>query len=104
MILSTTEHIPGKKVKQIKGIAKGSTIRAKHLGRDIAAGLKSLVGGELKGYTEMINEAREESLSRMKADADKMGAHAIINIRFVTAEVMPGAAEILVYGTAVTLE
>ena len=104
MITTTTETIPGKEVDEILGIVKGSTIRAKHLGRDIMAGLKHLVGGELKGYTEMLTEARDQSMRRMEEDAKKMGAHAIVNVRLVTAEVMQGAAEVLAYGTAVRLK
>jgi uncharacterized protein YbjQ (UPF0145 family) len=104
MIITTTETIPGKKVQEILGIAKGSTIRAKHLGRDIMAGLKHLVGGELKGYTEMLSEARDQSMERMEAEAEKLGADAIVNVRLLTAEVMQGAAEVLAYGTAVKLK
>lgn len=104
MIITTTENVPGKQVQKILGIAKGSTIRAKHLGRDFMAGLKHLVGGELKGYTEMLTEAREEAIKRMEAEAKKLDADAIINVRLLTAEVMQGAAEVLAYGTAVKLK
>ena len=104
MIVTTTENVPGKKVTKVLGIAKGSTIRAKHVGKDIMAGIKSIVGGELKGYTEMLNEAREEALERMKMDADGMGADAVINVRLMTSTVVTGAAEVLAYGTAVKLE
>jgi uncharacterized protein YbjQ (UPF0145 family) len=103
MITTTTDFIPGYEVKEVLGIARGSTIRAKHIGKDIMAGLKHLVGGELKGYTEMLNEARDEAMNRMIADAEKLKADAIINIRLETAEVMRGAAEVLAYGTAVRL-
>ena len=104
MIVTTTETVPGKKVTKVLGIAKGSTIRSKHVGKDIMAGLKGIVGGELKGYTEMLNEAREEALERMKMDADCMGADAVINVRLMTSTVVAGAAEVLAYGTAVKLE
>jgi len=103
MILSTTSVIPGSEVTEILGLVKGNTIRAKHLGKDIVAGLRNIVGGELKEYTEMISEAREESLKRMQEEAEKMGADAIIGIRITTSQVAQGAAEILAYGTAVKL-
>ncbi len=101
MIITSTSEVPGKKIKEILGIAKGSTVRSKHLGRDIAAGFKSMVGGELKGYTEMLSESREESYNRMVNNAMDLGADAVVNIRFVTSSVSPQAAELLVYGTAV---
>jgi Uncharacterized conserved protein len=104
MIVTTTDTVPGKKVTKVLGIAKGSTIRSKHVGTDIMAGLKNIVGGELKGYTEMLNEAREEALERMEMDADSMGADAVINVRLMTSTVVAGAAEVLAYGTAVKLE
>ncbi len=104
MIVTTTDTVPGKKVTKVLGIAKGSTIRSKHVGKDIMAGLKGIVGGELKGYTEMLNEAREEALERMEMDADGMGADAVINVRLMTSTVVAGAAEVLAYGTAVKLE
>jgi uncharacterized protein YbjQ (UPF0145 family) len=103
MITTTTDYIPDRKVKEVLGVVKGSTIRAKHLGRDIMAGLKNIVGGELKGYTEMISEARDQAIKRMLQDAEKLKADAVINIRFGTADLMQGAAEVLVYGTAVKL-
>jgi uncharacterized protein YbjQ (UPF0145 family) len=101
MIITSTLEVPGKKIKKILGIAKGSTVRSKHIGRDIAAGFKSMVGGELKGYTEMLSESREESYNRMVNNAMDLGADAVVNIRFVTSSVSPQAAELLVYGTAV---
>ncbi|USN45161.1 MAG: YbjQ family protein [Candidatus Woesearchaeota archaeon] len=104
MIITTTETIPGKKATKILGVVRGSTIRAKHIGRDIMAGFKTLIGGEIKSYTSMINEAREEALDRMIAQAKELNADAIICMRLVTAEVMPGAAEVLAYGTAVKLQ
>ncbi len=101
MQLLTTPDVPGKKIKQSLGLVRGSTIRTKHIGRDVMAGLKTLVGGELKGYTEMLNEAREQALKRMVTQARKLKADAIVNVRFTTSQVAPNAAEILVYGTAV---
>jgi uncharacterized protein YbjQ (UPF0145 family) len=103
MIITTTDFVPGYEVREILGMARGSTIRAKHIGKDIMAGLKHLVGGELKGYTEMLNEARDEAMDRMVAEAERLKADAIINVRLETAEVMSGAAEVLAYGTAVRL-
>ncbi|MBN1785554.1 MAG: YbjQ family protein [Candidatus Methanofastidiosa archaeon] len=101
MLLSTTSVIPGHEVKEVLGLVRGNTIRAKHLGKDIVAGLRNIVGGELKEYTEMISEAREEAISRMIEEANKMGADAVIGIRITTSQVAQGAAEILAYGTAV---
>ncbi|MHC1604582.1 MAG: YbjQ family protein [Candidatus Methanofastidiosia archaeon] len=101
MLVTTTEEIAGKEVKEILGIVKGNTIRAKHIGKDIVAGLRNIVGGELKEYTEMISEARDEAISRMVKEAEKMGADAVIGMRFTTSQVAAGAAEILAYGTAV---
>jgi len=103
MITTTTDFVPGKKVSKILGVAKGSTIRAKHLGRDIMAGLKHIVGGELKGYTEMLRETRAQAMERMEEDAKEMGADAVINIRLATSQVAQNAAEVLAYGTAVKL-
>ncbi len=104
IITSTTSEIPGKKVIKILGVVKGNTIRARHVGRDIAAGFKNLVGGEIKSYTEMTTQAREESFNRMVNEAIELGADAIINIRFSTSMIMQGAAEMLAYGTAVRLK
>ncbi|KAA0005916.1 MAG: hypothetical protein DRN19_03980 [Thermoplasmata archaeon] len=104
MILTTTDFIPGKKVKEILGLVRGNTIQAKHIGKDIVAGFRNIVGGEIREYTEMLTEAREIALRRMVEKAEKLGADAIINVRFMTSAVMGGAAEILVYGTAVKLE
>jgi len=104
IITSTTAEIPDKKVVEIISIVKGSTIRARHIGRDIAASLKNLVGGEIKSYTEMISQSREEAFNRMVNEAVDLKADAIINVRFVTSMVMQGAAEILAYGTAVKLK
>ncbi len=101
MIITTTETVPGKNIKEILGIVKGNTIRARHIGSDIMAGLRQIVGGEIKGYTKMITDSREEAYDRMIGEAKKLKADAVVNVRFVTSEVMQGAAEILVYGTAV---
>ena len=101
MITTTTDFVPGKQLSEILGIAKGNTIRTKHIGKDIMASLKTIVGGELKGYTEMLDEARDEAMRRMEEDARKMGADAVINVRLMTSELMQGAAEVLAYGTAV---
>lgn len=104
MIISNLELIPGKRVTAHLGIAQGSTVRAKHIGRDIFAGFKNIVGGELKGYTELMQEAREEATQRMVAEAQSMGANAVLNVRFATTSIAAGAAEILAYGSAVKLE
>ena len=104
IITTTTTEIPGKKVVQILGVVKGNTIRARHIGRDIMAGFKTLVGGEIKSYTEMTVQAREEAFNRMINEAVKLKADAIINIRFTTSVVMKGASEMLAYGTAVKLK
>lgn len=103
MIVSTTESIPNREIKEILGIARGSTVRARNVGRDIFAGLKNLVGGEIEEYTKLQAHAREQAMQRMIYDAQRMGADAIINVRLTTAMVMQGAAEILAYGTAVKL-
>ena len=104
MIIVTTDSIPGYRIKEPLGIARGNTIRAKHIGKDILAGLRMLIGGEIKEYTEMLTEARNAALQRMEWDAQNQGADAIVNVRFMTSQVMAGAAELLAYGTAVTLE
>ena len=104
MLITTTDTIAGHKITAHLGLVRGNTIRAKHLGKDIMAGLKMIVGGEIKQYTEMLTEARNEAILRMKADAGRVDADAIINVRFVTAQVMQGAAELLAYGTAVKVE
>ncbi|GAA0875621.1 YbjQ family protein [Wandonia haliotis] len=103
MIIVTTENIPGKQISEAIGIARGSTVRARNVGRDIFAGLKNLVGGEINEYTKLQADSREEALERMKQDAEKMGADAIVNVRFATSVITQGAAEILAYGTAVKL-
>lgn len=103
MIITTGEQIPGKQITQILGISRGSTVRARNIGRDIFAGLKNLVGGEIHEYTKLQAEAREQAMQRMQEDAQKMGADAIINVRMHTSMIMQGASEILAYGTAVKL-
>jgi len=104
MIITTTETVPGKKIVEILGIARGSTVRARHIGRDIFAGLKNIVGGEIHEYTQLQAQAREQSLQRMQDDALKLGADAVVNVRMHTSMIMQGASEILVYGTAVKLD
>ncbi len=104
MIVVTTDNISGYKVTETIGIARGNTIRAKHIGKDILASFRMLIGGEIKEYTEMLTEARNAALQRMEWDAQNLGADAVINMRFVTSQVMSGAAELLAYGTAVKLE
>ncbi len=101
MITTTTETIPGKEIKEILGIARGNTVRARNLGRDIFAGLKNIVGGEISEYTKLIAHSREEALARMINDAQQLGADAIVNVRITTSMVMQGSSEILIYGTAV---
>ncbi len=104
MELSNLEVIPGRRVVRHLGLVQGSTVRSKHAGRDIMAGLKNIVGGELKGYTELLVEAREEAIQRMVAQAQGVGANAVINVRFSTSNITSGAAEVMAYGTAVFAE
>jgi len=104
MIITNTDFIPGKEIKEILGLVRGNTIQAKSIGRDIVAGLRNVVGGEIKEYTNMLSEAREIALKRMIDKAEKLGADAVINVRFMTSAVMASAAEILAYGTAVKLK
>ncbi len=103
MIVVTTDFVPGKKITEALGIVRGNTIRARHVGKDILAGLKNLVGGEIEEYTKMVAESREQSLDRMVQDAESVGADAVIGVRFMTASMMQGAAELLAFGTAVKL-
>ncbi|MDH7942860.1 heavy metal-binding domain-containing protein [Pseudohongiella sp. SYSU M77423] len=103
MIIATSASIAGRPVTETLGIVRGNTIRARHVGRDILAGLKMLVGGEIHDYTKMMAESREQSIDRMIAEAQALGADAIVEVRFSTSYIMTGAAEILVYGTAVRL-
>ena len=104
MILSNTETVPGKTIVEFYGVVTGSTVRAKHIGRDIMASFKNIVGGELKGYTELLEEARQEAIERMKEQAQSVGANAVVNIRFSTSSVAQGAAELFAYGTAVKVQ
>ncbi|MBU0982345.1 MAG: YbjQ family protein [candidate division Zixibacteria bacterium] len=104
MIITTTETVPGKRVVKVLGLVRGNTIRARHVGRDIAAAFRNLVGGEISDYTKMIAESREQSLDRMVDEAKELGANAVIMVRFSTSSMMQGAAELLAYGTAVVIE
>ncbi len=101
VILSNTETIPGKQIVEFYGVVTGNTVRAKHVGRDIMASLKNIVGGELVGYTELLHDSREEAVNRMVQQAQSMGANAVVNVRFATSSVAQGAAELFAYGTAV---
>ncbi|WP_290623417.1 MULTISPECIES: YbjQ family protein [unclassified Archaeoglobus] len=103
MIVTTTEFVPGYEVEEVLGVVFGNTVRAKHLGKDILAGLKNIVGGEIEEYTEMLRDARMEALNRMVNEAKRLGADAVVNVRFTTSQTMAGAAELLAYGTAVKL-
>ncbi len=104
MLLSNTETIPGFRTRRHIGLVQGNTIRAKNIGRDILAGLKNIIGGELTGYTELLTEARQEATNRMIQQAQSAGANAIVNIRFATSSITQGAAELFAYGTAVLVE
>ena len=104
MIITTTDFIPNKEIEEVLGIARGSTVRARNVGRDIFAGLKTIVGGEISEYTKLQADSREQAIIRMKEDALNMGANAIINVRLTTAMIMQTTAEILAYGTAVKLK
>lgn len=103
MLVVNTETVPGYRITAVKGLVQGSTVRAKHLGRDIAAGFKNLVGGELKGYTELLTEARREAMTRMLAQAQELGANAVLNVRYSTSAITTGASELFAYGTAATV-
>ncbi|HVS19076.1 MAG TPA: YbjQ family protein [Planctomycetota bacterium] len=103
MILVTTDELPGREVAAVIGLVRGNTVRARHLGRDILAGLKNMVGGEIDDYTKLLAESREQSLDRMIAEAQARGADAILGLRFATSEIASGASEFLAYGTAVKL-
>jgi uncharacterized protein YbjQ (UPF0145 family) len=103
VIITTCDEIPGKKIVEVIGLVKGNTIRARHLGRDIMATLRNIVGGEVVDYTKMIAESREQAIDRMVAEAQKKGANAIVTLRFSTSSMMQGAAELLAYGTAVKI-
>ena len=104
MILTNTETITGKEISENLGLVRGSTVRARNVGRDIFAGLKNIIGGEISEYTKLLAEAREQAIERMIQDADKLGADAVVNVRLTTSAVMQGSAEILAYGTAVRLK
>jgi uncharacterized protein YbjQ (UPF0145 family) len=104
MIYSTTETIPGKEIEKIVGVVTGNVVQAKHIGRDIMAGLKSIVGGEIRGYTEMLTDARDIAIERLVENAETKGADAIVGIRFTTSAIMDGSSEIMVFGTAVKLK
>lgn len=104
MFVVNTETVPGFTIREAKGLVQGNTVRAKHVGRDIMAGLKNLVGGELTGYTELLTEARRQAMERMLAQAQELGANAVVNVRFATTAVTQGAAELYCYGTAVVIE
>jgi uncharacterized protein YbjQ (UPF0145 family) len=104
LLLSNTETIPGKRITEFYGVVTGNTVRAKHIGRDIMAGLKNVIGGELVGYTELLQDSRTEATERMVAQAQSMGANAVVNVRFATSSIAQGAAELFAYGTAVRVE
>jgi uncharacterized protein YbjQ (UPF0145 family) len=104
IVVSTVDVLPGFRVTQVIGLVRGNTIRARHLGNDIIAGFKTLVGGEISEYTKMLAEAREQAIDRMRAEAAERGANAVVGMRFTTSTVMTGAAEILAYGTALVVE
>ncbi len=104
MILSNTESVPGTRVVEFYGVVTGSTVRAKHLGRDFMASLKNIFGGELRGYTELLQESRQEAIERMIEQAQSVGANAVVNVRFSTSSIAQGAAELFAYGTAVRVE
>ena len=104
MVLTTTERIEGRKIGEVLGLVRGNTIRARHLGRDFLAGMRNIVGGEIKDYTRMLSDARDQAIRRMVHEAERLGADAVVCLRFTTSQTMSGAAEILAYGTAVKLE
>ena len=104
MIIVTTDGVPGKAVKQVLGLVRGNTIRARHIGQDIKAVLRNIIGGEVVEYTKLLAESREQAIDRMVANAEALGANAILGMRFTTSEIMGGAAELLAYGTAVVIE
>ncbi len=104
MLLTNLEYVPDRKIIKHLGLVQGSTVRSKHVGRDIMAGFKNIFGGELVGYTELLQESREESMNRMVQQAEAIGANAVLNIRFSTSSITAGASELFIYGTAVVLE
>ncbi len=104
MVITNLETVPGYEIVEHYGLAQGSSVRSKHVGRDMMAGLKNLFGGELKGYTELLNESREEAIKRLTAQANSLGANAVVNVRFSTSSITAGASEIFAYGTAVRIQ
>ena len=104
MLLVTTECVERRKIEKVLGLVRGNTIRARHLGRDVMAGLRNIVGGEIKDYTRMLTQARDQAIERMVKEAEGLGANAVVGVRFTTSQTMSGAAEILAYGTAVRLK
>ncbi|MFJ7728006.1 YbjQ family protein [Neobacillus sp. NPDC097160] len=104
MMIVTTDFLPGKEVRELIGFVKGSTVQSKHIGKDLMAGLKTIVGGEIKEYTDMLDEARQKAIERMMEEAENLGANAIIGMRLQSSSVMQGASEIIAYGTAVWVE
>jgi uncharacterized protein YbjQ (UPF0145 family) len=104
VIISNTETIPGHNIQKFFGVVSGSTVRSKHIGRDLMAGLKNIIGGELKGYTELLQESRDDALARMIKEAESLGANAVVNVRFQTSSIAQGAAELFAYGTAVQVD
>ena len=104
VLVSTTDEVPGKEIKQVLGMVRGNTVRARHVGRDILAALRNVTGGEIRDYTKMLAESREQAIDRMLDQAASMGANAVVCLRFTTSTVMQGAAELLAYGTAVVID
>lgn len=104
LVVSNTENVPGRTITRFYGVVSGSTVRTKHIGRDLMAGLKNIIGGELKGYTELLRESRDDAMERMLEEARSLGANAVVNVRFSTSSVAQGAAELFAYGTAVQVE
>ncbi len=104
MLITTTERVPDASIREIVGVARGNTVEARNAGRDFTQGIRNVLGGELKGYSELLTKAREEAISRMEADAEAMGADAVINVRLETSQIIDGGSEVMAYGTAVRLE
>jgi uncharacterized protein YbjQ (UPF0145 family) len=104
VIISTTEHMAGKRIKRVIGLVQGNTVRARHIGRDLTAFFKNVTGGEIREYTKLMAESREQCLDRLREQAALLGANAVLSVRFMTSELMEGAAEMIVYGTAVVIE
>lgn len=104
MIIATTNEVAGKKTVQVLGLVQGSTVKSKHIGRDIGASFKTLIGGEIKGYSDLMREARDDALTRMKQEAEALGANAVVGMRYQTSQIMDTASEVIAYGTAVVIE